>query len=419
MDTSRDLSGGAFFVEANQPWVHWRLLDSGFGPDDWTEAIRGAAGRLDGLPAIACGIEPRRLMADIVSECQFGPEHWCLSRPKRIYYGFFRHLFPDSLRAALRTVLLSRQRARSTLSWPIEDRYVRFQLEIVARLMAGKGLRSISHVPFWPAGKPFAFVLTHDIETDWGQRHARAVASLEERYGFRSSFNFVPEKYAVDVELMDELKARGFEVGVHGLKHDGKSFSSKAAFDVRVEAINRYLGQWGAVGFRSPMTHRNPEWMQALEIEYDSSFFDTDPYEPMPGGTMSIWPFIMGRFVELPYTLAQDHTLMVTLAEKTPRLWLEKVEFIRRHRGLALLNVHPDYVRVPERFSIYEDFLSSMSRRTDFWHVLPREAARWWRARSVVAAGKNALESSRAEAGGFPFAPETIRLADDGSIVFE
>ena len=32
--------------------------------------------------------------------------------------------------------------------------------------------------------------------------------------------------------------------------------------------------------------------MQALEIEYDLSFFDTDPCEPIPGGTMSIWPFL-------------------------------------------------------------------------------------------------------------------------------
>ena len=206
-------------------------------------------------------------------------------------------------------------------------------------------------------------------------------------------------------------------MGVHGLKHDGKSFVSKEAFDARVESINRYLAQWDASDSRSPMTHRNPEWMQALDIEYDLSFFDTDPYEPMPGGTMSVWPFMMGRFVELPYTLCQDHTLMVTLAERTPRLWLEKVEYIRRHRGLALLNAHPDYLRVPGRFAIYEDFLRAMNRRTDFWHALPRETARWWRARSAVDAGDRAIGNVRPEHGGPAFAAEPIRLAEDGSIV--
>jgi hypothetical protein len=417
MKNSPDTAGNCSFIEDNQPSILWRLLDPRITPKDWTDAIRGAAGCLEGLPVVACGADPRRLMADIVSECQFGPGHWCLSRSKRLYYGFVRYLLPDFLRTALRTVLLSRQRTGAVLDFPIEDRYVRFQFEVVARLMAAKRLDSISHVRFWPAGKEFAFVLTHDIETADGQKHARAVAALEERCGFRSSFNFVPEKYRVDLDLIGELKSRGFEVGVHGLKHDGKSFASKAAFDARVESINRYLRQWGAVGFRSPMTHRNPEWMQALDIEYDLSFFDTDPYEPMPGGTMSVWPFTMGRFVELPYTLCQDHTLMVTLAERTPRLWLEKVEFIRRHRGLALLNAHPDYLRVPGRFAIYEDFLNAMSRRTDYWHALPRETARWWRARAAVEIENGAIRSARSPEAEFDFTPESIRLTEEGGIV--
>jgi len=206
-------------------------------------------------------------------------------------------------------------------------------------------------------------------------------------------------------------------VGVHGLKHDGRLFSSKAAFDAGAQRINRYLKQWNAVGFRSPMTHRNPEWMQALEIEYDLSFFDTDPYEPMPGGTMSIWPFMMGRFVELPYTLAQDHTLMVTLAERTPRLWLDKVEFIRRYHGLALLNAHPDYLRVPRRFAIYETFLKSMSERSDYWHTLPREAARWWRARAAVTVENGTIGKAHPTEGDFDFTLGFIRPTDEGGIV--
>ena len=101
-------------------------------------------------------------------------------------------------------------------------------------------------------------------------------------------------------------------------------------FDKRVPGMNRRLRQWGAVGFRSPMTHRDPSWMQGLEVEWDSSFFDTDPFEPMPGGVMSIWPFVMGRFVELPYTLPQDHTLIETLGETGPRIWMKKLDYVGR-----------------------------------------------------------------------------------------
>jgi len=417
MTISPDSAVTGASADENQPWGFWRLLDSRIRPEDWTDAIRGATKCLEGLPAVERCAGPHRLTADILSETQFGPEHWRLSRFKRIYYRLVRPLLPNFLRASLRTALLSGQRNGCTLNWPIEDRYVRFQFEIVARLMASKRLGSVSHIAFWPAGKQYAFVLTHDIETDDGQSYVREIAALEERYGFRSSFNFVPEEYRVDLDLIAELKERGFEVGVHGLKHDGRLFSSKAAFDANAVRINRYLKQWNAVGFRSPMTHRNPEWMQALEIEYDLSFFDTDPYEPMPGGTMSIWPFMMGRFVELPYTLPQDHTLMVTLAERTPRLWLEKVEFIRRCHGLALLNSHPDYLRDPGRFAVYEAFLRSMSERNDYWHALPREAARWWRARAAVKAEAGTIEKGPSAEDGFDFAVGSIRLTDEGGIV--
>jgi hypothetical protein len=208
------------------------------------------------------------------------------------------------------------------------------------------------------------------------------VADLEESSGFRSSFNFVPERYPLDLVLIEDLRGRGFEIGVHGLRHDGKLFSSRSEFMRRAERINGYLQELDAVGFRSPLTMRNPEWMQALQIEYDLSFFDTDPYEPMPGGTMSIWPFILGRFVELPYTLAQDCTLTVVLGETTPRLWLQKVDFIERYCGMVLVNTHPDYLSDPLTWKIYSDFLQAMRRRGGYWHALPRDVARWWRART-------------------------------------
>jgi hypothetical protein len=163
-------------------------------------------------------------------------------------------------------------------------------------------------------------VLTHDIKTAESQSHVRMVADLEEELGFRLSFNFVPKRYRLDYELMQELQVRGFEIGVHRLKHDGKLFSSQAEFIRRTEPINKYIEDFSAVGFRASITHRQPQWTQVLEIEYDLSFFDTDPYEPIPGGTMRIWPYRIGRFVELPYTHVQDYTLTAVLSERTTRL---------------------------------------------------------------------------------------------------
>jgi len=211
------------------------------------------------------------------------------------------------------------------------------------------------------------------------------VADLDASFGFRSSFNFVPERYRLDRELMEDLINGGFEVGVHGLKHDGRDFISHSVFARRARAMNRHIAEFDAVGFRAPLTHRNPRWMQDLEIEYDSSFFDTDPFEPIAGGTMSIWPFQLGRFVELPYTLAQDYTVTAVLNETTPRLWLRKVDYIAANRGMALLNTHPDYLRNPVTWNVYEGFLREMNLRADYHHALPRDVARWWRARSGAA----------------------------------
>lgn len=99
---------------------------------------------------------------------------------------------------------------------------------------------------------------------------------------------------------------------------------------------------------------------------------------------MSLWPFSIGRFLELPYTLVQDYTLTAVLKQTTPEVWLKKVDFIRSYSGLALVNAHPDYLKSPPSWQLYEAFLRAMRRRADFWHALPREVARWWRARSAA-----------------------------------
>jgi hypothetical protein len=285
-------------------------------------------------------------------------------------------------------------RRKFPLEWPVEDRYRRFLWAAMDRLLERLGLDEARFVHFWPDGARFALVLTHDVETAEGQRFVARVADGEERLGFRSSFNFVAERYPLDGGLIRDLQSRGFEVGVHGLRHDGREMRSRAAFAATADRLNEHLRRLGAVGFRSPLTHRHPEWLQALDVEYDASFFDTDPYEPMPGGTMSIWPFVVGRFIELPYTLPQDSTLLYVLGERSPRLWLEKAAYIERWGGMALLNTHPDYLRHAGQWEVYASLLDELRARGSYWGPLPREAARWWR-RRAAATNASALEGGR------------------------
>jgi len=371
----------AALYRANHPARFWRpLLRPEPDAGRWDAAVARAAAALPyAARAGGDGIEP--LLAATLGEGQFGDGHWRLSRPRRAYYV---------LKPALPRALVVRARRRGQsgaagafpLGWPIEDRYRRFLWEVAGELLAEEGRGELPFLWFWPSGARYALVLTHDVETADGLRFAPRVADLEERQGVRSSFNFVAERYPLDAGLIADLVGRGFEVGVHGRRHDGRELRSRRVFLRHARHINRHLGLLGAVGFRSPLTLRHPEWMQALDVEYDASFFDTDPFEPIPGGTMSIWPFTMGRFLELPYTLPQDHTLVDVLGERRPRLWLEKTAYLRRFGGMALLNAHPDYLRDRRYWDVYSAFLEELRDDGCRWNALPRELARWWRRRA-------------------------------------
>jgi len=361
----------------NHPREFWQCRYP-FDEECWLQAVKNA------LPLLNIDFETDDiddLLKMTLGEGQFGGKQWNLSPFKKFYY-LIKPLVPRTLTRLTRKWYSDPGRQNFKLDWPIEARYVQFQWEVIRQVILLTNRDNLLIKQFWPGNSKFALVLTHDVETSAGQAYVRKIADLEQSLGFRSSFNFVPERYPLDYELISELKSRGFEIGVHGLKHDGKLYLSREIFDSRCIKINEYLKKLDAVGFRSPLTHRNPEWMQALEIEYDLSFFDTDPYEPLPGGSMSIWPYFIGRFVELPYTLAQDYTLQI-LGEKKPDNWLTKLDFIEQYSGMALINTHPDYLLNETLRNMYINFLHRVNDK-HFYHGLPREVARWWSARSGI-----------------------------------
>lgn len=295
-----------------------------------------------------------------------------------IYYQF-KPFIPRSLQIWLRRLIVNRKRRTNSDIWPI--------LESAAEPSAGWS--------GWPEQKTFALVLTHDVDTQRGHDKCYQLMDLEERYKFRSSFNFVPERYKISRLLLKDLIRRGFEVGIHGLKHDGKLYKSKKIFSERAIRINQYLKEWGALGFRSPAMHHNLEWLHALNIDYDASTFDTDPFEPQSDGVRTIFPFwVSGNnsqngYLELPYTLPQDFTLFIILKEKNIDIWKKKLDWIADKGGMALLNVHPDYMNFSDKrcsfeeypAKFYEDFLEHIRMKygDQYWHALPREIACFWK----------------------------------------
>ena len=191
-----------------------------------------------------------------------------------------------------------------------------------------------------------------------GDRQDPPIGGAGDEIGFRSLFNFVPEgEVSIPREIRAELVREGFEVGVHDLHHDGKLFRDRAEFARKAKRINSYLSEWGSSGFRSAFMHHNLDWVRDLEILYDASTFDTDPFEPQPDGVNTIFPFwvpgVAGRgYVELPYTLPQDSTLFLLLKESSPEIWKRKLDWIVECGGMALVNVHPDYLNFDESTKI-------------------------------------------------------------------
>jgi peptidoglycan/xylan/chitin deacetylase (PgdA/CDA1 family) len=299
----------------------------------------------------------------------------------RLYYRL-RPLLPRSLQLAVRRVYSRRQRRRSFPRWPIEDVLVEQQYADLRRRLGDHDRRGVPIVNFWPEGRRFAFVLTHDVEGPRGVDNIGAVREVEERYGLASSWNFCAEQYPIPDGVFSRLRTAGCEIGLHGIDHQGRLFSSRARFEANLPKIHRYLREWNAVGFRSPALHRNADWMPELGCEYDSSFPDTDPFEPQPGGCCSILPFFNGDLVELPVTLAQDHTVFEILRHSDIGVWTQKSDWIIRHHGLVNVIVHPDYMLTPERLALYDELLAFLTAQDAGWPALPRDVARWWRTRS-------------------------------------
>jgi peptidoglycan/xylan/chitin deacetylase (PgdA/CDA1 family) len=295
---------------------------------------------------------------------------------RKVYY-VLKPLMPRRLQLALRRGYALKQRLTHRAVWPIDEKAAK----------APKDWRG------WPDGKRFALVLTHDADTAGGHDHCVQLMKLEKGLGFRSSFNLVPRRYGVAPRVRNILVENGFEVGVHGLYHDGRYFESREEFSERAILINHYLREWCAVGYRSPSMLHNLDWIRELNIEYDSSTFDTDPFEPQPEGVCTIYPFTVPDtdldkgYIEMPYTLPQDFLLYILLRHRDIRIWKKKLEWIVRNGGMALLNTHPDYMRFDsstqsrETYPVeyYLEFLEHVKTTYagQYWHALPREVARY------------------------------------------
>lgn len=224
----------------------------------------------------------------------------------RYTYYIFRPIIPLSVRWFLQRCRAGRINGLLTNpTWPIFD-YIKSE-KIV-----------------WPKNNKIPFILTHDVDSQFGFDNIRTVCEVEKHFNLKSCWFIVPNLYKIDMKVIDYLNQSGMEIGVHDWNHDGKLFLNRKFFNRRIDKINRTIKMWRVKGFRSGSAFHNDKWMPELECEYDSSYYDTDPYQPMRGGCSKIIPFRLNNLVELPYTMPQDHVIFIQNAKIVLNAKVEK-----------------------------------------------------------------------------------------------
>ena len=221
---------------------------------------------------------------------------------------------------------------------------------------------------FWE--KDFGVIMTHDVDTRVGYQYGmKKFVEFERKEDMVSTFNIVPQSFEYDLsaDVVKSLVDDGFDIGMHGLHHDGKyAFLTEQEQRDRVEAAAAKARELGvpSLGYRAPLLHRTKKMIQYLTeagYQWDSSFPDTDDSTVgyATTGSRTIFPFYplyrdgaqwqRSQMLEIPVSMPQDWTLLYyyKLSEESMlRVWKKKMEYIKSKGGLAVFILHPD----PEDF---------------------------------------------------------------------
>ena len=306
---------------------------------------------------------------------------------RRIYY-WIRPLLAVSVRKHFQKLALRNWQGLPFPAWPV-DRTVEHIHESLLLLSAkAQKVENIPFIWFWPQAASSCAIVTHDVETKEGISLIPRVMDTDEAFGVKASFQLIPQKqYTVGAELLDTIETRGFEVGIQDLTHDGNLFDNRDEFLSRARRINRYLQEYRSQGFRAGRMYRNVDWYEALEASYDMSIPNVAHLDPQRGGCCTVFPYFIGRILELPLTTTQDYSLFHILGDYSIELWKRQVGLIMEKHGLVSFIVHPDYIGGEKALRVYKALLNYVSRlrdESDVWVALPREVNRWWRERSQM-----------------------------------
>jgi peptidoglycan/xylan/chitin deacetylase (PgdA/CDA1 family) len=238
---------------------------------------------------------------------------------------------------------------------------------------------------------------------------------LESRYGFRSTFFFLPEEslsyhpfdgpmYKYDdrieyegeritvAELMRELERGGWEVGLHG---SFLSFDDAQELKRQKDRLERAV-QREVMSIRQHYLHfdirKTPKAQSEAGFKYDSTFGSNRIIGFRNG---LAFPFYFYDLVadaplpvlEIPLNIQDGALFAPDNLDLTPSLALMRckllIDRVEEAGGLVTLLWHPacvDAGRFPGWFGVYEELLSYIAQK-DAWVAPVREIGNWWEQR--------------------------------------
>jgi hypothetical protein len=306
----------------------------------------------------------------------------------RFAYYSLRPLLSVPVRRHIQKVYLRGWEKRIFPRWPVDNTVEEIMEQCLAFAMRTKGLTEIPFIWFWPDGAPACALMTHDVETTVGRDFCSTLMDINDEYHIKASFQVVPEKrYDVPESYLRSIRERDFEVAVQDLNHDGRLYSNRQEFLRRAKLIRQYGKKFGATGFRAAILYRNLGWLPELDFSYDMSVPNVAHLDPQSGGCCTVFPYFIGKTLEIPVTTTQDYSLFHIIGEYTLDLWKKQTSKIIGNHGLMNFIVHPDYIVDKRPQQTYRDLLAYLSRlraEQHVWIPTPHEVDEWWRARSQM-----------------------------------
>lgn len=359
---------------AGEPLLRARLADGSEVP---------LVSRLDD-GSLQLAFDPDVAVAALIARGQYTRR-----RPLVTRLPFSYRRVPPSVRNVVRDLMTRRARALEGgyPAWPLEPSVESLRSIYLAARTAIEPL--LARAPFWPAGKRFAIALTHDVDSADGLELAREIAAEETALGERSCWYLVGRDYPLDRAAIEDLRAGGSELGLHGAHHDNRiAFLDREEALAQLESCRTEVEALGMRGFRSPSMLRTPALYELLEdrFVYDSSMPDTGLL-PERNGCGTVFPFRHGKLVVLPLTLAPDGQLLGQGLDPAAALaaWIAKAEWIASVGGLAMHLTHPErgFSAEPPMREAYRRFLDWTISRDDAWRATPAEIAEHWGGRGA------------------------------------